>query len=87
MRFAGVTNSNKGNQVRNIRTGVNEDHNYDSARISLSWEPSDELSVRYKYQQMEVESIYPQPVAGSNGTPSDEQVVEGFVAQLALAEQ
>ena len=87
MRFAGVTNSNKGNEVRNIRTGVNEDHNYDSARISLSWEPSDELSVRYKYQQMEVDSIYPQPVAGSNGTPSYEQVVEGFVAQLALAEQ
>ena len=87
MRFAGVTNSNKGNEVRNIRTGVNEDHNYDSARISLSWEPSDELSVRYKYQQMEVDSIYPQPLAGSNGTPSYEQVVEGYVAQLALAEQ
>ena len=80
MRFAGVTNSNKGNQVSNIRTNVNEDHNYDSARISLSWEPSDELSVRYKYQQMEVDSIYPQPVAGSNGIPSYEQMADGFAA-------
>ena len=82
MRFAGVTNSNKGNQIRNIRTGVNEDHKYDSARISLSWEPSDELSVRYKYQQMEVDSIYPQPVAGSNGFPSYEQVADGFVGDM-----
>ena len=80
MRFAGVTNSNKGNQVRNIRTGVNEDHKYDSARISLSWEPSDELSVRYKFQSMEVDSIYPQPVAGSNGFPSYEQMADGFAA-------
>ena len=80
MRFAGVTNSNKGNQVSNIRTNVNEDHNYDSARISLSWEPSDELSVRYKYQQMEVDSIYPQPLAGSNGIPSYEQMADGFAA-------
>ena len=87
MRFAAVTNSNNGKEVKNIRTGVNEEHNYDAARISLSWEPSDDLSVRYKYQQMEVDTIYPQPVAGSNGTPSYEQMVEGYVAQLALAEQ
>ena len=87
MRFAGVKNNNEGNQVRNIRTSVNEDHSYESGRISLSWEPSDELSVKYKFQRMEVDSIYPQPVAGSNGTPTYEQIVDGYVAQIALAEQ
>ena len=68
LRFAGVTNSNDGNEVTNIRTGVNEGHSYDSGRLSLNWKPSDELSVRVKYQNMESDSIYPQPVAGSNGT-------------------
>ena len=87
MRFAGVTNKNDGKEVKNKRTGVNEEHKYDAARISLSWEPSDDLSVRYKYQQMEVDTIYPQPVAGSMGTPSYEQMVDGYVAQIALAEQ
>jgi len=67
MRVAGVRNNSDGKQVRNIRTRVNESHTYDSGRISLSWEPSDELSVRFKYQNMEVDTIYPQPVAGSNG--------------------
>jgi hypothetical protein len=61
-------NNNDGKEVRNIRTNVNESHSYDSGRMSLTWEPSDELSVRFKYQNMEVNSIYPQPVAGSNGT-------------------
>ena len=64
----GVRNNNDGKEVKNIRTAVNETHTYDSGRISLTWEPSDELSVRFKYQNMEVDSIYPQPVAGSNGT-------------------
>ena len=68
MRVAGVMNNNDGKEVRNIRTAVNESHSYDSGRMSLTWEPSDELSVRFKYQNMEVDSIYPQPVAGSNGT-------------------
>jgi len=68
MRVAGVMNNNDGKQVRNIRTNVNESHSYDSGRMSLSWEPTDNLSVRFKYQNMEVNSIYPQPVAGSNGT-------------------
>ena len=87
MRFAAVSNSHDGTQVRNIRTGVNETHDYDSGRISVSWEPSDNLSVRYKYQNMEVDSIYPQPVAGSNGTPSFAQMVDAYVANVALAEQ
>jgi len=80
MRVAGVRNNNEGKGVRNIRTAVNEDHSYDSGRISLSWEPSDELSVRFKYQNMEVDSIYPQPVAGSNGAfPFDAfKFVTGF---------
>ena len=56
LRFAGVTNSNDGNEVTNIRTGVNEGHSYDSGRLSLNWEPSDELSVRVKYQNMESDS-------------------------------
>jgi iron complex outermembrane receptor protein len=86
MRFAGVTNSNDGTEITNTRTGINESHKYDSGRISLSWEPSDNLSVRYKYQNMETDSIYPQPVAGSNGTPSYEQIVDAYVANVALAE-
>ena len=47
-------------------------------------EPSDELVVRFKYQNMETDSIYPQPVAGSNGTPSYAQIADGYVAELAL---
>lgn len=87
MRIAAVTNSHDGTEVTNIRTGVNENHQYDSGRISVSWEPSDNLSVKYKYQNMEVDSIYPQPVAGSNGTPSFAQMVDAYVANVALAEQ
>ena len=86
LRFAGVKNSNDGNEVRNIRTHVNESHNLESGRISLSWQPSDDLSVRFKYQNTENNQIYPQPVAGSNGTPSYEQVVNGYVAGIALYE-
>jgi len=80
MRVAGVMNNNDGKEVRNIRTAVNESHTYDSGRMSLSWEPTDALSVRFKYQNMEVNSIYPQPVAGSNGTfPFDAfKFVTGF---------
>ena len=87
MRIAAVTNSHDGTEVTNIRTGVNENHQYDSGRISVSWEPSDNLSVKYKYQNMEVDSVYPQPVAGSNGTPSFAQMVDAYVANVALAEQ
>ena len=87
LRFAGVKNSNDGNEVRNIRTHVNESHNLESGRISLSWQPSDDLSVRFKYQNTENNQIYPQPVAGSNGTPSYEQVVNGYVAGIALYEK
>ena len=86
LRFAGVKNSNDGNEIRNIRTHVNESHNLESGRISLSWQPSDDLSVRFKYQNTENNQIYPQPVAGSNGTPSYEQVVNGYVAGIALYE-
>ena len=68
MRVAGVMNNNDGKEVRNIRTAVNESHSYDSGRMSLTWEPSDTFSLRFKYQNSEVDSIYPQPVAGSNGT-------------------
>ena len=87
LRFAGVKNSNDGNEIRNIRTHVNESHNLESGRISLSWQPSDDLSVRFKYQNTENNQIYPQPVAGSNGTPSYEQVVNGYVAGIALYEK
>ena len=54
--------------------------------VSLSWEPTDDLSVRFKYQNMEVDSVYPQPVAGSNGTPSYAQSADAYVAQLAFFE-
>ena len=86
IRVAGLRNTSDGNEIRNIRTQVNESHNFDSGRISLSWQPSDELSVRFKYQNSETDSIYPQPVAGSNGTPSYEQVVNGYISQIALFE-
>ena len=86
IRVAGLRNTTDGNEIRNIRTQVNESHNFDSGRISLSWQPSDELSVRFKYQNSETDSIYPQPVAGSNGTPSYEQVVNGYISQIALFE-
>ena len=68
LRFAGVRNNNDGQEVKNIRTGVDQENRYDSGRISLSWEPTDNLSVRFKYQNMETNSVYPQPVAGEPGT-------------------
>ena len=85
MRVAGVMNNNDGKEVRNIRTNVNESHSYDSGRISLSWEPSDALSVRFKYQNMETDSIYPQPVAGTNGAfPFDAfKFVTGFLTHFS----
>ena len=36
LRFAAVTNDTGGNEVRNIRNGQEEDHEYDSFRISLN---------------------------------------------------
>jgi len=67
MRIAGVTNSNDGKGVQNIRTQVDEDHRYDSYRLSLSWEPSDAMSVKLKYQRMDSNSISPRVLAGSPG--------------------
>jgi iron complex outermembrane receptor protein len=87
IRVAGVTNENEGTEVKNIRTGTDEAHSYDAGRISLSWEPSDEFSLKYKYQNMETDSIFPQPLAGSNGTPSYAQMVDGYVSGIAMAEQ
>jgi outer membrane receptor protein involved in Fe transport len=67
MRIAGATNSNDGKGVKNIRTNVNESHQFDSYRLSLSWEPSDDLSIRLKYQNNELDSIAPRVLAGSPG--------------------
>ena len=67
MRIAGATNSNEGRGVKNIRTNVNESHGFDSYRLSLSWEPSDDLSIRLKYQNNELDSISPRALAGSPG--------------------
>ena len=86
LRFAGVRNNNEGQQVKNIRTGVKQSNRYDSGRISLSWEPSDDLSVRFKYQNMETDSIYPQPVAGSNGSPSFADAINSWIGGIAYAE-
>jgi iron complex outermembrane recepter protein len=86
LRFAGVRNNNEGQQVKNIRTGVKQSNMYDSGRISLSWEPSDDLSVRFKYQNMETDSIYPQPVAGSNGSPSFADAINGWIGGIAFFE-
>ena len=86
LRFAGVRNNNEGQQVKNIRTGVKQSNRYDSGRISLSWEPSDDLSVRFKYQNMETDSIYPQPVAGSNGSPSFADAINSWIGGIAFAE-
>ncbi|GIR07583.1 MAG: hypothetical protein CM15mP17_15390 [Gammaproteobacteria bacterium] len=67
LRFAAVTNENAGNEVKNIRNNQREDHAYDAFRLSLNWEPSDNLSLRLKYQNMESTSIAPRAVAGSSG--------------------
>ena len=48
MRIAGVSNNNDGNEVHNIRTQVDENHEYDAYRLTLKWEPSDELSMKFK---------------------------------------
>ena len=87
LRIAGVSNKNKGTEVKNIRTNVDEDHSFDSIRLSMSWEPSDELSVRYKYQNSEIDSIYPQAVAGSEGAVTFAQRVNGYLQGIAMAEQ
>jgi iron complex outermembrane receptor protein len=86
LRFAGVRNNNEGQQVKNIRTGVKQSSRYDSGRISLSWQPSDDLSVRFKYQNSETDAIYPQPVAGSNGSPSYADAINGWIAGIAYYE-
>ena len=64
MRFAAVTNDNAGNEVKNIRNNQREDHAYDAFRLSLNWEPSDNLSLRLKYQNMESTSIAPRSNTG-----------------------
>ena len=86
LRVAAVANNNDGQEITNIRTGVNQSNSLDSGRMSLSWQPSDELSIRFKYQNTENDQIYPQPVAGSNGVPSFAQVVDGYVSNVAMAE-
>ena len=50
-------NNNDGNEVRNIRNRQDEGHEYVSGRFSLSWEPTDNLSIKFKYQN--IMSIYP----------------------------
>jgi outer membrane receptor protein involved in Fe transport len=67
LRVAGLTNSSNGHERRNLRTGVDENHNYDSYRLSLTWKPNDNLTARLKYTNMEGKFIAPRPVAGSEG--------------------
>jgi iron complex outermembrane receptor protein len=70
LRVAGITNQSQGHEIKNIRTGVNENHQYDSYRLSLTWQPSDDLNVRLKYTNMEGKFISPRPIAGSEGPVS-----------------
>ena len=81
LRFAAVTNENAGNEVKNIRNGQTEDHSYDAFRLSLNWEPSDNLSLRLKFQNMESTSIAPRAVAGSSGPITLDMA--GYVNPLA----
>ena len=81
LRIAAVTNDNAGNEVKNIRNGQTEDHAYDALRLSLNWEPSDNLSVRLKYQNMEATSVAPRAVAGSSGPITLDMA--GYVSPLA----
>jgi outer membrane receptor protein involved in Fe transport len=67
LRVAGITNQSNGHEIKNIRTGVNENHQYDSYRLSLTWQPSDDLTARLKYTNMEGKFISPRPIAGSEG--------------------
>ena len=67
LRLAGLTNSSDGHQRENVRTNVDESHNYDSFRLSLTWQPSDNFTARLKYTNMEGEYIAPRPIAGSEG--------------------
>lgn len=86
-RIAGVTNDSNGTETKNIRTSVDESHSFDSIRVSMSWQPSDELSVRYKYQNSETDVIYPQAVAGTEGPVTFAQRVNGYLQGIAMAEQ
>jgi len=70
LRVAGITNQSNGHEIKNIRTGVNENHQYDSYRLSLTWQPSDDLTARLKYTNMEGKFISPRPIAGSEGPVS-----------------
>ena len=70
LRVAGISNQSQGHEIRNIRTGVNENHQYDSYRLSLTWQPSDDLTARLKYTNMEGKFISPRPIAGSEGPVS-----------------
>jgi len=67
LRIAGLTNSTQGHERTNERTGVNEKGSYDSYRLSLSWQPTDELTARFKYNSMEGRFVSPRPIAGSEG--------------------
>lgn len=86
MRFAGIADSNDGNKVKNIRNGLGESHEYISARMSFLWRPTSQLSVKYKYQKSDQSIIYPQPVAGSSGTPSYAERVNDFESNMRVAE-
>ena len=82
LRIAGVTNSNNGNEVQNIRTHVDEEHDYDSYRLTLAWQPTENLSSILRFQRMDSNSVAPRPLGGNEGVPGLTGTLESFIGMV-----
>ncbi len=65
IRVAGAYDVNDGNDAKNIITGDKSDNESRAGRISVTWEPTDTLSVDFSYQYMESNSELVRVLTGS----------------------
>lgn len=68
VRIAGLYDDNEGQQYKNITTGQEEGQTSRSARLTLSWLPTDNLDVTLFYNYMDNDA---QIVAAIEGDPGD----------------
>lgn len=73
VRVAGVFDESNMNGARNILTGGDTDEETTAGRISVSWQPSDTLSVDLMHQQLEYDITWTDIL---DGTPSGDPVLD-----------
>jgi iron complex outermembrane receptor protein len=67
LRVATLYDENEGTRIKSVNTGYETDRDTKSYRISLAWEPTDNLDVLLTHQRLKVDFDNPREVRGPGG--------------------